>query len=59
MKLYIFSEDEGQINVDVVNEYQHLEGKILIMRIFQLQSMVYWRIRRWYDDIEEDDNDDA
>ncbi len=31
----------------------------MIMRIFVLHSMIYRRIRRRYDDVEEDDNDDA
>ncbi len=32
---------------------------MMIMRIVVLHSMIYWRIRRWYDDVEEDDSDDA
>ena len=49
--------DDGPVNGDVVNEYQHHEGKMMIMRIFVSHSMIYWRIRRWYDDVEEVDND--
>ncbi len=54
-----FCEDDGQVNGEVVNEYQHPEGKMMIIRIFELHSMIYWRIRRWNDDVEEDDNNDA
>ena len=28
---------------------------MMIMMIFVFQSMIYWRIRRWYDDVEEGD----
>ena len=49
--------DDGPVHGDVVYEYQHREGKMLIMRIFVFHSiMIYWRIRRWYNDVEEGDN---
>jgi hypothetical protein len=33
--------DDGPVNGDVVNEYQHHEGKMMIMRIFVAHSMIY------------------
>jgi hypothetical protein len=43
--------DDGPVNGDAVYEYQHHEGKMMIMMIFVFHSMIYWRIRRWYDDV--------
>ena len=52
-----FCEDDGPVTGNVVDEYQHHEGKMMIMRIFVLYTMIYWRNIRWYDDVQEVDND--
>ena len=51
--------DDGPVNCDVGFEYQHREGKMKIMRFVVCHSTIYWRIRRWYDDVEEGDNHDV